>query len=118
MQEDRGSLPGTWRFGAVELDETDGSVAVAGHRIEMSRSGTAVLFALVRARGAIVDKRQLLELGWPGRVVHENSLAKAVGSLRRALGDDGDAIEVVHGYGYRLAASVDAVGAEAVDHVG
>src|SRR3546814_9490981 len=52
----------------------------------------------------LVRSDRLLEAGWPGRVVHENSLAKAIGRLRKALGADGEALETVHGYGYRLAA--------------
>ena len=65
-----------------------------------------MLLALLRHAGEIVTKDELLEAGWPGRVVSENSLAKAISRLRQALGEDGDAIRVVHGYGYRLAAAV------------
>lgn len=36
--------------------------------------------------------------------MHENSLAKAISRLRQALGRDGELLETVHGYGYRLAA--------------
>src|SRR5690606_11345439 len=52
--------------------------------------------------GEVVTKDELLEAGWPGRVVAENSLAKAVSRLRAALGEAAG-IRAVHGYGYRLA---------------
>ena len=113
MRHDLGTPTSTWRFGAVELDETSGTVSVSGEPCDLPRSAVTVLFVLARAQGEVVTKRDLLESGWPGRVVHENSLAKAVGSLRRALGEDGEAIEVVHGYGYRLAAPVAAMDAHA-----
>lgn len=92
------------RFGQVEFDAARGRLSVAGRPVALDRSCAAILSALINDAGREVDKDQLLEAGWPGRVVHENSLAKAIGRLRRALGADGQALETVHGYGYRLAA--------------
>lgn len=103
---DGGLRTGTWRFGQVSLDEATAQLHVAGTRVELDRSSYDVLLALLRHAGEIATKDELLEAGWPGRVVSENSLAKAVGRLRQALGAEGGAIRVVHGYGYRLAASV------------
>ena len=77
---------GRWRFGTVEVDERAGEVAVGGQRVDLDRSGFDVLLALLRHAGEIVSKDELLDAGWPGRVVTENSLAKAVSRLRRALG--------------------------------
>lgn len=97
---------GTWRFGRVVLDEATAQLHVAGTPVELDRSSYDVLLALLRHAGEIVTKDELLDAGWPGRVVSENSLAKAVSRLRQALAGDGEAIRVVHGYGYRLAAAV------------
>src|SRR5690606_38099283 len=82
---------------------------VAGRVVEIDRSSRAVFAKLLAGGGTSIDKDQLLEAGWPGRIVHENSLAKAIGRLRQALGDDGGALETVHGYGYRLTMDADAV---------
>ncbi|HET8819490.1 MAG TPA: winged helix-turn-helix domain-containing protein [Xanthomonadaceae bacterium] len=98
--------PGIWRFGAVELDEGLAALRVAGRDVPLDRSSYDILLALLRHGGEVVTKDELLDAGWPGRVVSENSLAKAVSRLRHALGDDAAAIRVVHGYGYRLAAAV------------
>lgn len=95
------------RFGQVEYDVARGRLSVAGKAIELDRPCRAILSLLLQSPGQDVDKDRLLEVGWPGRVVHENSLAKAIGRLRQALGEDGDALETVHGYGYRLAAPVE-----------
>jgi non-specific serine/threonine protein kinase len=97
---------GTWRFGAAVLDEQLAELSVGGNRMELDRSSYDVLLALLRHAGEVVTKDELLEAGWPGRVVSENSLAKAVSRLRQALGADADALRSVHGYGYRLAAAV------------
>lgn len=65
--------------------------------------------------GEVVAKDTLLQAVWPGRVVSENSLAQAVRKLRSALGDvDGVAIQLVRGFGYRLAWPVSEV-AQPVD---
>lgn len=98
---------GAWRFGAVELDEQLAALRVGGAAVDLDRSSYDVLLALLRHAGEVVTKDELLEAGWPGRIVSENSLAKAVGRLRQALGADGKAIRAVHGYGYRLATAVD-----------
>lgn len=98
--------PGLWRFGAAELDERLAALRVAGAAVELDRSSYDILLALLRHAGEVVTKDELLEAGWPGRVVSENSLAKAVSRLRQALGDDAGSLRAVHGYGYRLAAAV------------
>src|SRR5688572_15476063 len=98
--------PGIWRYGEVVLDERIAAVQAGTVEVELDRSSYDVLLALLRHAGEVVTKDELLETGWPGRVVSENSLVKAIGRLRQALGEDGTAIRVVHGYGYRLAAAV------------
>jgi DNA-binding response OmpR family regulator len=95
------------RFGQVEFDAAHGRLAVAGRPVDLDRNALAILAVLVREAGMEVDKDRLLEAGWPGRLVHENSLAKAISRLRHALGEDGQALETVHRYGYRLAADVE-----------
>lgn len=100
------SKPGIWRFGGAELDERTAELTVEGVRAALDRSSYDVLLALLRHSGEVVTKEELLEAGWPGRVVSENSLAKAVSRLRHALGDHAEALRAVHGYGYRLAAAV------------
>lgn len=98
--------PGLWRFGAAVLDEQVAGLRIGGRPVELDRSGYDVLLALLQHAGEVVGKDELLQAGWPGRVVSENSLAKAVSRLRHALGEQGAALKAVHGYGYRLAANV------------
>jgi len=95
---------GVKRFGQVVFDEDRGRLSVAGRAVELDRPSIGILSLLVHELGKDVDKNRLLEAGWPNRFVHENSLAKAIGRLRQSLGDDGQKLETVFGYGYRLAA--------------
>src|SRR5690606_31011718 len=91
-------LPGLWRFGDAVLDEQQASLHVGGAPVSLDRSSHDVLLALLRHSGEVVTKEELLEAGWPGRVVSENSLAKAVSRLRQALGKQAAGIRAVHGY--------------------
>lgn len=102
---------GMTRFGQVEFDAVRGRLSVAGRLVDIDRPSVAILALLLADAGKDVDKDRLLEAGWPGRVVHENSLAKAISRLRQALGDDGRALETVHGYGYRLEVEPEVAGA-------
>jgi DNA-binding response OmpR family regulator len=104
---------GAQRFGQVEFDPSRGRLRVAGRRVELDRFSLAILAILVAEAGREVGKDRLLDAAWPGRLVHENSLAKAISRLRAALGEDGDAIETLHGLGYRLSAEPRAAGSPA-----
>ena len=97
-----GATETMWRFGHVEYDEANGRLLVSGQAVELDRNCRALLSLLLREAGSEVDKERLLEAGWPNRIVHENSLAKAIGRLRQALGEDGDRLETIYGLGYRL----------------
>ena len=98
---------GLWRFAGVELHDADSRLRVGDRDQVLDRSSHGILRYLLERAGEVVTKDELLEAGWPGRVVSENSLAKAVSRLRVALGEQGGAIRAVHGYGYRLVAAVD-----------
>lgn len=54
--------------------------------------------------GQVVEKDQLLEAVWDGRVVSDAAISQAIAKLRRLLRDAGvedDLITTVHGHGYR-----------------
>ncbi|WP_084628270.1 winged helix-turn-helix domain-containing protein [Silanimonas lenta] len=98
---------GRLRWPGAELDLRTAQVRVAGVPLALDRSSYEVLLALLLRAGQVVGKDDLLEAGWPGRVVSENSLAKAISRLRRELGElAGAPLQSVHGYGYRWAGEV------------
>jgi DNA-binding response OmpR family regulator len=65
-----------------------------------------LLILLLRARGTLVTKEQILHHVWPATVVDESSLRFQMASLRKILGDDGDAIKTIAGRGYVFVAEV------------
>jgi DNA-binding winged helix-turn-helix (wHTH) protein/tetratricopeptide (TPR) repeat protein len=76
-----------------------------GAEVEVDRACVEILATLLSHCGEVVTKDELLEVAWPGRIVSENSLTKAIGRLRATLGDL-DVVSTVHGYGYRFAGKV------------
>lgn len=104
---------GLLRWPGAELDLRAAQVRRGGRPLTLDRSSYEVLLALLLRAGQVLSKDDLLEAAWPGRVVSENSLAKAISRLRRELGDDAAApLQSVHGYGYRWAGDVQWIDAE------
>lgn len=71
-----------------------------------------VLTALVEKSGHLVEKEELLDLVWADSVVEEASIARAVYTLRKVLGEGnkgGKFIETVAKKGYRFVADVEKV---------
>jgi DNA-binding winged helix-turn-helix (wHTH) protein len=64
-----------------------------------------VLVALVRARGRVVSRDELIDCCWEGRVVGEDAIHRVLGKLRQlaaGIGEDSFEIETIRGVGYRL----------------
>jgi len=92
---------------------------------EIMRDGTterlepkvmSLLFLLASKPGEVFTKDQIMEAVWPDVVVGDDTLAKAVSRLRKALDDDPKVpqyIETLPKRGYRLIAPVRAVEARA-----
>jgi TolB-like protein len=81
----------------------------------LERDGTGValyprafdaLALLVMHRDTLLTKDLLLERLWPGTVVVENSLARVISDLRKALGDASTCIVTATRRGYRFEADV------------
>jgi DNA-binding response OmpR family regulator len=103
---DIGAAHDNWRLRDGAFDELHGILRAGGRTTQLDRSCLALLTLLLRHAGTPVGKERLLEAGWPATIVHENSLAKAIGRLRDALGDDADLLKAVYGIGYKLDASI------------
>ncbi|MEO6227264.1 MAG: tetratricopeptide repeat protein [Thermomonas sp.] len=111
--------PACWRFAHVRFDEVQAKLSVHGADVPLERSGGALLSHLLRHAGELVHKDTLLEIGWSGRIVAENTLAKAISRLRHSLDDeDGNLLRVVHGYGYRLITQVERIQPDAQPDTG
>ena len=74
-----------------------------GAPVEIGGRAFDLLLALLRARGEIVSKSEIMRQVWPALFVDEGNLRFQMAMLRRALGEDRDLIKTVTGRGYLLA---------------
>lgn len=94
-------------FGTHRLDTLARELRAGdGQLVPLTGKGFDTLCCLIANRDRIVGKDELIAAVWPGRVVEENNLTQAISALRRALGNEGNAIVTVPGRGYRFAAQV------------
>jgi DNA-binding winged helix-turn-helix (wHTH) protein len=99
-----------FRFLPFELDLSRGRLVREGEPVALSDRQLDVLSVLVANAGRVVSKDALIEAGWKGIAVSDNSIEQAISSLRRALGNqpNGDPyIETSARRGYRFAAAVE-----------
>ena len=84
-------------------------VTVGGSEIRLEAKAMQVLIYLAERAGRVVSRAELEEHIWPGRVVTEDSVIKAIAKLRRVFHDDAReprVIETLPKSGYRLIARV------------
>jgi predicted ATPase/DNA-binding winged helix-turn-helix (wHTH) protein len=77
-----------------------------GVPVPVGNRALEVLAVLIEADGELVTKDELLSRVWPTTTVEENNLQFQISSLRKALGDDREAIKTVSGRGYRFVAEI------------
>ena len=85
-------------------------VTVDGQDVRVEAKVMLVLLYLSEHAGRVVSRAELEEQLWPGRVVTEDSVTKAIAKLRRVFGDDAHnprVIETIPKSGYRLIADVE-----------
>ena len=88
----------------VVLDAARSQVCCAGRTVDLSRNELRILAALMRSRGAIVSRQDLMyELWQSDEFVDDNTLTVNVNRLRRCLeniGVPGGFVETKRGQGY------------------
>ncbi len=101
-----------FEFGPFRLDAAERVLWRDGQPVPLTGKAFDTLFVLVRHRGHIVGKEELLRAVWPDSFVEEGNLSFNVSLLRKALGEDAHRpqfIETVARRGYRFIADVRAV---------
>lgn len=101
-----------YRFEEFTVEPVARALKRNGSAIELSRRSFDLLLYLVQNSGKILSKDELLQKIWPDTYVDENSLAKSVSVLRKALSDgsgERSFILTLPGRGYQFAAQVEIV---------
>ncbi|HEY6132526.1 MAG TPA: winged helix-turn-helix domain-containing protein [Rubrivivax sp.] len=97
----------TFRFDAFELDTQRRMLRRSGADVELRPLAFDALAHLVRHAGQVVTKDELIAAVWPGLVVTDDSIARCISDIRRALGDvEQRIIKTVPRRGYTLAVPV------------
>src|SRR4029453_1616276 len=102
--------PSISRFGDFTLDPTQRRLLQAGQDVYLPPKTFELLLYLIRNRGRVIPKDELLEAVWPDVNVVENTLAQRIREIREALGDGTHGvrfIKTVPRVGYQFIAALD-----------
>ena len=96
----------TFRFGDVEVDFSRGEVRRGGQPMDVTLTEFKLLTALVKNRGRVLSRQQLLDLAWgPGIVLSDRAVDNHVVGLRRRIepvAAEPRYLVSVRGLGYRF----------------
>lgn len=96
-----------YEFGPFRLEPAEPILLRNGQAVRLTPKSLQVLTVLVRNRGKVVSKQELLREVWPDIYVEEANLTQNVHTLRKILGDaegQNRYIETVPRHGYRFVA--------------
>jgi two-component system phosphate regulon response regulator PhoB len=89
--------------GAITIDREEHRVSVGGTMVELTPTEYKLLLILAERRGRVQSRAHLLETVWEAAPdIQTRTVDMHVQRLRTKLGDAGDLIETVRGFGYRL----------------
>jgi DNA-binding winged helix-turn-helix (wHTH) protein/TolB-like protein/Tfp pilus assembly protein PilF len=104
----------TYEFGPFRLDPAEGTLRCGDDLVPVTPKALDLLRVLVKARGQVCSKEDLLAAVWPDTFVEESNLTFHVAALRKALegaanGEARGYIETLPRRGYRFATPVTVV---------
>ncbi len=91
------------RGGPITVDLSAMKVESDGEPVELTPTEYRLLVALLERKGRVQSRRQLLQTAWDIHVqIETRTVDMHVQRLRAKLGEAGDLIETVRGFGYRF----------------
>ena len=91
-------------FGHFRVRPGARSLECKGRQLQLGSRAFDLLMVLLRSRGEVVTKEEIMRYVWPTTIVEDANLRVQMTSLRRALGCDGTLIKTISGRGYMAAA--------------
>jgi TolB-like protein/DNA-binding winged helix-turn-helix (wHTH) protein len=100
-----------YRFDTFELDATSYQLRHAGEAVRLERIPLDLLFLLVRRRGELVSRQEILDQVWGKDIAldADNAINTAIRKIRRAVKDNSEQPRFLHtvpGKGYRFEAAL------------
>ena len=96
-------------FDEFELNTRRGELRAGSDERALEPRAFALLCLLVENHDRLISKDEIVEKVWDGRVVSDSAISTGIKTVRRALGDDGEAqkyVRTVRGRGVRFVAPV------------
>ena len=91
------------QIGPLRIDSTEHRVTVDGREIELTPTEFKLLLLLAERKGRVQPRNLLLEIVWEAAPdIQTRTVDMHVQRLRVKLGEAGDLIETVRGFGYRI----------------
>jgi two-component system, OmpR family, phosphate regulon response regulator PhoB len=91
------------QIGPLKIDSTAHRVTVDGREIDLTPTEFKLLLLLAERKGRVQPRNLLLEIVWEAAPdIQTRTVDMHVQRLRAKLGDAGDLIETVRGFGYRI----------------
>ena len=90
--------------------ESENKALYAGKEVILQPLCMSLLIFLSQRAGVVVNRKEIIDSVWKGRVVSEDALNNSIKKIRKALGDDPkkpQLIETINKKGYRLIANVE-----------
>lgn len=104
-----------YQFGPFRLDAAEHLLLRNKQRVHLAPKDFELLLLLIRNRGHVLEKEELLKTLWPDAFVEEGNLNRHVSTLRKKLGEsqaEPEYIETVPRLGYRFIAHVQSLRGE------
>jgi len=99
-QEETGDVQ---QLGPIRIDTTAHRVTVDGREIDLTPTEFKLLLLLAERKGRVQPRNLLLEMVWEAAPdIQTRTVDMHVQRLRAKLGEAGDLIETVRGFGYRI----------------
>ena len=98
-----------YEFGDYRLDAGKLLLSRGGRHVPLTPKVFDTLLLLVKRKGEVLEKEELLRAIWPATIVEENNLNQNISTLRRVLGEsrgENRYIATVPGRGYRFISEV------------
>lgn len=98
-----------FKFKSFVLNSAQRELKHEGKLVDIEPRAFDLLIYLVQNGDRAIDKGELQDAVWPGMIVTETALTRAVMKARKAVGDDAskqNVIKTLHGHGYRFVAEL------------
>jgi pimeloyl-ACP methyl ester carboxylesterase len=99
-----------YTFGDCRIDTSRFEISRGGRALPVEPQVLELLIALIDNRDHVVQRDELLERVWKGRIVSDTTLSSRVKTARQIIGDDGsrqEYIKTIHGRGFRFVGTVE-----------